>query len=151
MNAQLPVSAKFYSDITSRVSTALSYSPESAAEAVRIIDLYMTGAAVATDDSAAMLAFNMIRDEIDRAMARSSRARQRAAANRRHCDGSGKKIAGNSDVTPTDSTTTDVTTDVKPSRPLSRRRRREAERMLRGRSGRKWLPIGGGKGKNQSI
>lgn len=74
----LSVSKKFYADITERVNTALSVSPASAAEAMRMVDSYINGEKAESLDPLAMLAFNMIRVELDRAMSRSTRARERA-------------------------------------------------------------------------
>ena len=79
----LSVSRKVYADISARVSVALSASGESRAEAMRMVDSYLAGQEVSSDDALAMLAFNMIRDELDRVMARSRRARERAAGRRR--------------------------------------------------------------------
>ncbi len=79
----LSVSRKVYADISARVSVALSASGESRTEAMRMVDSYLAGQEVSSDDALAMLAFNMIRDELDRVMARSRRARERAAGRRR--------------------------------------------------------------------
>lgn len=77
----LPVSVKVYSDLTSRITASLSSA--SASEAMRLLDSYLTGEPPASDDPMALVAFNMIRPEIDRAMTRSARARERAASRRR--------------------------------------------------------------------
>lgn len=74
----LSVSKKVYSDISERINTTLSFAPESAAEAMRIVDLYLAGETPHSPDQMAVIAFNMIRVELDRAMTRSSRARERA-------------------------------------------------------------------------
>lgn len=74
----LSVSKKVYADVSERVSTSLSGFPASASEAMRIVDAYLNGMPAESDDPMAMLAFNMIRAELDRAMVRSSRARERA-------------------------------------------------------------------------
>lgn len=79
----LPVSVKVYSDLTTRISSSLSSAPASASEAMRLLDSYLTGEPPASDDLMALVAFNMIRPEIDRAMTRSARARERAASRRR--------------------------------------------------------------------
>lgn len=80
--AILSVSKKFYADILTRVSVALSFSPSSVEEAMRIINAYLSGRLVGTDNQSAMIAFNMIKPEIDRAMLRSQRARERARSRR---------------------------------------------------------------------
>ncbi len=80
--AILSVSKKFYADILTRVSVALSFSPSSVEEAMRIINAYLSGRLVGTDNQSAMIAFNMIKPEIDRAMLRSQRARERAKSRR---------------------------------------------------------------------
>ena len=74
----MTVSKKFYVDIISRIESALSFAPGSAAEAVRLVDTYLLGGEAASADPCAMLAFNMIRPELDKAMLRSRRARERA-------------------------------------------------------------------------
>ncbi len=79
----LPASVKVYSDLTTRISASLSSAPASASEAMRLLDSYLTGEPPASDDLTALVAFNMIRPEIDRAMTRSARARERAASRRR--------------------------------------------------------------------
>ena len=74
----MTVSKKFYADIMGRIESALSFAPGSAAEAVRLVDTYLLGGEAASDDPCAMLAFNMIRPELDKAVIRSRRARERA-------------------------------------------------------------------------
>lgn len=75
----LPVSKKVYADITARVNTVLSFVPASVVEAIALVDSFLAGNAdPVSSDSAAMIAFNMIKAELERAMERSSRARQRA-------------------------------------------------------------------------
>ncbi len=66
----LPASVKVYSDLTTRISASLSSAPASASEAMRLLDSYLTGEPPASDDLTALVAFNMIRPEIDRAMTR---------------------------------------------------------------------------------
>ncbi len=74
----LSVSKKVYSDISERVNTALSAYESSAEEAMRIVDSYLDGETPVSGDDIAMLAFNMVKVELDRAMVRSKRARERA-------------------------------------------------------------------------
>ena len=57
----MTVSKKFYVDIISRIESALSFAPGSAAEAVRLVDTYLLGGEAASADPCAMLAFNMIK------------------------------------------------------------------------------------------
>ena len=76
----LTVSRKVYADITSRINSALSHSAASATEAIRLVDAHIAGGDAVSDDATAMLAFNMIKPELDRAMVRSQRARERARA-----------------------------------------------------------------------
>ncbi len=75
----LPVSRKFYADITSRINSSLAGAKKSADEALRLVGCHMRGEKAVSADCMAMLAFNMIRPEIDRAMERSRRARESAA------------------------------------------------------------------------
>ena len=74
----LAVSKKVYADIEMRLATALSGHPGSLSEAIGMVDAYLDGVVLTSDDTLAMLAFNMIRVELDRAMNRSARARERA-------------------------------------------------------------------------
>lgn len=90
----LPVSRKVYADISSRISTTLAHSPASEAEAMRLVDSFLQGETPASQDLMAMLAFGMIRAELERAMARSGRARERARARK-------ATQAGNSGTAPT--------------------------------------------------
>ena len=76
----LPVSKKVYADITARIKSALTVSPGSAEEAIRMVDEYLAGHTPQSHDGAATIAFAMIRNELDRALERSRRARARAAA-----------------------------------------------------------------------
>ncbi len=115
----LPVSGKFYNDINDRVNTALSHSPLSASEAMRLVDSYLDGKAAESSDCEAMLAFMMIRVELDRAMVRSSRARQRAAIRK----------AAMTVNRQTEQSGRNETEDFIP--PLTRRERRAAERKQR--------------------
>ncbi len=80
---KLPVSKKVYTDITGRISHSLADAPQSASEALRLVDAYLKGSPAQSDDPTALLAFNMIRAELDRAILRSSRARERARARRK--------------------------------------------------------------------
>lgn len=80
MNKTLSVSKKVYSDVTDRINSSLSGFPASAREAMRVVDTYLAGGVPASSDPLAMLAFNMIKVELDRAMERSARARERARA-----------------------------------------------------------------------
>lgn len=132
----LPVSRKFYSDIVSRVNSSLSPFPASVSEAMRIINLYLDGKEISSTDCMAMLAFNMVKDEIDRAIARSRRARQRAAERKATSDKNEVKVAD------TASSAESLPTPEAEERKLSRRQRRAAARLLAGHKRRKWAPIG---------
>lgn len=77
---KLPISRKVNKDINERIHDSLSFTPESETEARRLLGLYLEGSPVESGDMYAMIAFNMVKPEIDRAMARSKRARERAAA-----------------------------------------------------------------------
>ena len=87
----LAVSKKVYADIEMRLATALSDHPGSLSEAIGMVDAYLDGVAVTSDDTLAMLAFRMVRVELDRAMARSARARERARLRKERA---GKERAG---------------------------------------------------------
>ncbi len=79
MKYKLPISRKVNKDLNERISSTLSSLPASEAEAKRLFNAYLEGVEPASDDAVAMIAFSMIRTEVDRAMERSRRARQRAA------------------------------------------------------------------------
>ena len=84
---QRPVSEKFYDDICKRVYEALKYShdiSELMARCMRMLDLYMTrGECPKKWDGVDLnMVFSLLRPEIDRAMARSKRARENAARRR---------------------------------------------------------------------
>ncbi len=129
MKQTLPVSRKFYSDIISRVNTALSHSPECAEDTKKIIDAYLAGKKPKSTDGMAMVAFNMIKDEIDRAVSRSRRARERAAARRLLKED--RKEEPISSENPSESERGWI----------SRRQRRAAARQNVCHKGRKWAPI----------
>lgn len=117
---QLPVSRKFYNDISTRVGNALAAAPASAAEAMRIIDAYMAGKEPVSRDSMSLLAFNMVKAEIDRAMARSQRARERAKARKSMTK---KEATGTGKTTPPQATST-IRQNRKKDRALKRRLRK---------------------------
>lgn len=80
---QLPVSKKFYTGITGRVSESLSLigRGDAVAETMACIDRYMADGTVPPTgaDPAVALTFALLRAEIDKAVERSRRARSRAA------------------------------------------------------------------------
>lgn len=80
---QLPVSKKFYTCITGRVSESLSLigRSDAVAETMACIDRYMADGTVPPigADPAVALTFALLRAEIDKAVERSRRARSRAA------------------------------------------------------------------------
>ncbi|MCM1052143.1 MAG: hypothetical protein NC349_09285 [Paenibacillus sp.] len=145
----LPVSKKVYADISSRISTALSHTPASATEAMRLVDSHLQGRPTKSDDAMAMLAFNMIKDELDRAIARSTRARERAKARRKARPEITKSSQPRSTLLPetllpdTLFSATDDQTDPEsllPDIKLSRRSRRILERLEKGKK-KKWGSI----------
>jgi len=82
-----PVSQKFYDDISNRVGIATSYLCDHRTQylmIMHIIDGYMAGgpAPVRSDGIDALMTFALLRPEIDKAMARSRRAREAAARRR---------------------------------------------------------------------
>ncbi|MDE6465097.1 MAG: hypothetical protein K2L44_00135 [Duncaniella sp.] len=133
---KLPVSRKVYADISERINTSLSHAPQSAAEAMRIVEAYLDGTTAESSDPMALLAFNMIKVELDRAMLRSARARQRAQE-RKNAPAGPKKLTPEeivekllSQLTPEDFE--DVTPPTPPL-PPTRRERREAARARKQR------------------
>ncbi|MDE5987891.1 MAG: hypothetical protein K2H17_00690 [Duncaniella sp.] len=78
-----PVSKKFYSTITSRVRESLRLvgREDAAEETMGCIDRYMADGSLPPNgsDTTVILVFNLLRMEIDKALQRSRRARQRAS------------------------------------------------------------------------
>ncbi len=136
----LTVSKKVYSDISERINTTLSFSPYSAAEAMHVVDAYLAGEDAVSEDAIAMLAFNMIKAELDRAMVRSTRARERAEKRRKAQPAACKPDAA--PVVADATTAAEAEEAAEPVElPLSRRERRAIERSLHPKS-RKWKRIG---------
>lgn len=135
----LPVSKKVYADISSRISSALSHAPASASEAMRLVDSHLQGATPVSDDAMAMLAFNMIKSELDRAIIRSTRARERAKTRRQ----ARPKMDDRHSLLSTLLSDTDTQIDIESQLPdlkLSRRSRRILERLEKGKK-KKWGSI----------
>lgn len=135
----LPVSKKVYADISSRISSALSHAPASANEAMRLVDSHLQGATPVSDDAMAMLAFNMIKSELDRAIIRSTRARERAKTRRK----ARPKMDDRQSLLSTLLSDTDTQIDIESQLPdlkLSRRSRRILERLEKGKK-KKWGSI----------
>lgn len=138
----LSVSKKVYADVTERINTALSTSPESAAEAMRVVNAYLNGSNAESRDPLAMLAFNIIRTELDRAMARSARARERAGKRKNKtqkdkpiksaAEIAAEFLAAHTFIDDPDHNETDED-DSSPSVMLSRRERRAIARASIGR------------------
>ncbi len=124
----LPVSRKVYADITSRVQSSLVSAPSSASEALRLVDVFLEGGELESADAMSMLAFNMIRAELSRAMERSARARSRAKARRE-----AREVSGQFEVSPSVSPASPLTEETPVRIMLSRRERRAAERATRKR------------------
>ena len=76
----LPVSKKFYNDIISRITSTfadMNDGERCLRGAVAMIDGYLAGDNPECADPMIKMVFSLLRPEIDRAMARSLRARQR--------------------------------------------------------------------------
>lgn len=135
----LPVSKKVYADISSRISSALSHAPASASEAMRLVDSHLQGATPVSDDAMAMLAFNMIKSELDRAIIRSTRARERAKTRRKARPKMDDRQSLLSTLLPDTDTQIDIESQL-PDLKLSRRSRRILERLEKGKK-KKWGSI----------
>ncbi len=135
----LPVSKKVYADISSRISSALSHAPASASEAMRLVDSHLQGATTVSDDTMAMLAFNMIKSELDRAIIRSTRARERAKTRRTARPKMDDRHSLISALLPDTDTQIDIESQL-PDLKLSRRSRRILERLEKGKK-KKWGSI----------
>lgn len=77
----LPVSKKFHTEICARVSASFSKChPSLVGKAIAVIERYMLNGIVpsVSEEAAIQLMFNLLRPEIDKAIARSRRARERS-------------------------------------------------------------------------
>lgn len=139
--SQLPVSKNFYTYITGRVSDSLRLirRPDAVGETMALIDRYMADGTVPTadTDAAVLLTFSLLHAEIDKAIRRSRRARQRAADNKAAIDRQFSELAAvlaSSSATPDDmpaAADDDETGDPAPFVPRNRRERRRYEQALR--------------------
>lgn len=130
----MTVSKKFYADIMGRIESALSFAPGSAAEAVRLVDTYLLGGEAASDDPCAMLAFNMIRPELDKAVIRSRRARERAQMRKK-----AKAVQAVCECVPTNGVS-GIRISRQERRAIARRAEKERRRREKKRSGTKIAP-----------
>lgn len=85
-----PVSKNFYASVTNRVRESLGLigRTDAVEKTIACIDRYMADgtAPTAGTDTAILLTFSLLRPEIDKALQRSRRARQRAAENKAAAD-----------------------------------------------------------------
>lgn len=100
---KLPISKKAYAGFTERIRVTFEevlMRPELSAEAVGMLDRYLAGEEWrdAGSSGEAVLAFSMIRTEVDKAMTRSAAARRRAAARRNNKAAGSEPAASGHDV-----------------------------------------------------
>lgn len=138
--SQLPVSKNFYTYVTGRVSESLRLirRPDAVGETMALIDRYMTDGTVpsADTDTAVLLTFSLLRAEIDKAIQRSCRARQRAADSKAATDRQFSELAA---ILAASSATADMdaaadeeeAVEAAPFVPRNRRERRRYEQALR--------------------
>lgn len=139
-----PVSKNFYASVTGRVSESLGLigRMDAVEETMACIDRYMADGTVPSvgTDAAILLTFSLLRAEIDKALQRSRRARQRAADNKAAVDRQFTELAAilATSVTENHETTSDQITenheeDEEPASfvPRNRRERRLYEQELR--------------------
>lgn len=92
-----PVSKNFYASVTDRVRESLGLigRTDAVEGTIACIDRYMADGTVPSTgtDAAILLTFNLLRPEIDKALQRSRRARQRAAENKAAADRQFNKLA----------------------------------------------------------
>lgn len=124
----LPISKKAYDDFIRRFQHTfidLLKHPGLYNEAVSVFEAYLKGEIVENCDSTILIAFNMIRPEIDKAISRSKSARRRAAL---------RKQAKETESTAPENTIKpqpETPEDPKPIKPImNRRERRAAQREL---------------------
>ncbi len=148
MTNTLSVSKKVYSDITSRIATTLSFAPTSAMEAIRVVNAYLAGdVSACSADRMAMLAFGMIKAELDRAMTRSARARERARKRRTSCDTDPETATKETATTPNSGQTDEEADEKTAEEPaavpvmLSRRERRAMARAAAPKKKKRWARI----------
>lgn len=137
--SQLPVSKNFYSCVTGRVCESLGLigRPDAVGETMALIDRYMTDGTVpsADTDTAVLLTFSLLRAEIDKAIQRSCRARQRTVRKNAELDSKFSAIAAilaaaASNDMPA-AADEEEAGDPAPLRPRNRRERRLYEQELR--------------------
>ena len=138
--SQLPVSKNFYTCVTGRVSESLELiGRRDAVDATMdCIDRYMADGTVPSTeaDTAVLLTFSLLRAEIDKAILRSRRARQRAADSKAATDRQFSKLAA---ILAASSATADMDAaadedeagEAAPFVPRNRRERRLYEQELR--------------------
>lgn len=78
MKRILPISKKVNKDLNERISSVFAGCPASEAEAKRVLNAYLEGVEPVSENAGVMIAFAMVRVEVDRAMERSRKARCRA-------------------------------------------------------------------------
>ena len=130
----LLISKNAYNDFASRIRQTLgtiALSPESIAEAINLLDRYVKGETADLDcaDTMVKLALMMLKPEIDKAMRRSSAARERARLRREKSTPSlmpSLKPAITESESPRCAESAPSTTE----RPMNRRERREYEQEL---------------------
>lgn len=124
------ISKKAYNDFASRIRqtlSAVSQNPESIDEAVNLFDRYTKGeiSGLDTPDTLVKVALMMLKPEIDKAMRRSSAARERARLRREKLmPETSHSVQASEDAKIQASLKSDV------DYPMNRRERREYEREL---------------------
>ena len=136
-----PVSKNFYTSVTDRVRESLSLigRMDAGEETMACIDRYMADGTVPSvgTDAAILLTFSLLRTEIDKALQRSRRARQRAADNKAAVDRQFTELAAILATSATENQLGTVTEsheeDEEPASfvPRNRRERRLYEQELR--------------------
>ena len=140
-STSLLISKKAYNDFTTRIRQtlgAISQNSEPIDEAIALLDRYVKGEISDFDSNDLMVkvALMMLKSEIDKAMRRSSAARERAKLRREKSAPTSKshETAGNSE----NSENSEETENSKlTERPMNRRERREYEHEL-AREQRRW-------------
>ena len=132
------ISKKAYNDFTTRIREALSavsQNPESINTAISLFDRYAKGEISDLDSTDLMvkLALMMLKPEIDKAMRRSSAARERAKLRREKT----APVSESHETTGKTENSERPENSKLPERPMNRRERREYEHEL-AREQRRW-------------
>lgn len=117
--ANLPISRKAYNRFINRIISVFADDPEGLSEMIATFDAYLTdpSAQCSLSDQSMRVAFAFLRQEIDLAIERSRRARQRAID--RKASASPTTVHDNTSIAPATDPETYTPTSTEPNSPIS--------------------------------